>query len=209
MRGRAQEGVVKLYWFWSMNPQKVRFALEELGLAYERVTVDLLAREQRSPAFVAVNPMAKVPALEVDGEVLAESNAIVAWLGARERRLWPADPWGQAQALRWLFFEASELRDAGIVWFAEFVAPRVGRTPDAAEVEGAKRALVRPLGVLDAHLAARDCMLGEFSLVDCGVAPYVASLRPTSFDFAPYPNVVRWLDAIRARPAWQRCEFPY
>ena len=91
---------MKLYWFWSFNPQKVRLALHELGVAHDLVAVDLFRGQQRHPDFARLNPNNKVPVLE-DGEtVLWESNAIVAYLGEREGRLWPRDAAGRADALR-------------------------------------------------------------------------------------------------------------
>src|SRR5947208_10193834 len=95
---------MKLYHFPSPNPQKVTFALLELGLDCEKIPVDLAKGEQREPTFLAVNPAGRVPVL-VDGDVtLRESHAILAHLGETTGRLWPATAAGRAQALQWLFF---------------------------------------------------------------------------------------------------------
>src|SRR5712692_11942441 len=100
---------MKLYHFPSPNPQKVTFALSELGLEYEMVPVDLAKGEQRKPEFLAVNPFGRVPVL-VDGDLtLPESQAILAYLGEKTGRLWPGSIAGRADALRWLFFLAQEL----------------------------------------------------------------------------------------------------
>ena len=95
---------MKLYYFPSPNPQKIRFALNELGLDCETVAVDLTKGEQRAPEFVALNPCARVPVL-VDGELkLWESHAILAYLGEKTGRLWPTTAAGSADAIRWLFY---------------------------------------------------------------------------------------------------------
>jgi len=87
---------MKLYHFPSPNPQKVTFALLELGLDCEKIPVDLSKQEQRAPAFLAVNPAGRVPVL-VDGDViLTESHAILAYLGETAGRLWPATAAGAA-----------------------------------------------------------------------------------------------------------------
>src|ERR1700758_1671926 len=95
---------MKLYHFPSPNPQKITFALKELGQDCELVPVDLSKGEQKAPAFSAVNPFGRVPVL-VDGDLtLPESHAILAYLGEKTGRLWPASPAGRASALQWLFF---------------------------------------------------------------------------------------------------------
>src|SRR5436309_7918887 len=100
---------MKLYHFPSPNPQKITFALRELGLECEIVPVDLSKGEQRKPEFLALNPFGRVPVL-VDGELkLWESHAILAYLGEKTGRLWPTTAAGRADALRWLFFLAQHI----------------------------------------------------------------------------------------------------
>src|SRR5216684_8296645 len=100
---------MKLYHFQSPNPQKVTFALSELGLEYEMVPVDLAKGEQRKPEFLAINPFGRVPVL-VDGDLtLWDSHAILAYLGDKTGKLWPTSAAGRADALRWLFFLSGHL----------------------------------------------------------------------------------------------------
>ena len=200
---------MKLYWFWSFNPQKVRLALHELGLAYDLVAVDLFRGQQRHPDFVRLNPHAKVPVLE-DGEaVITESNAMLAYLGERERRLWPADAAGKAAALSWLFLEARHLSESvGNLWFNDFVAPQV-KIPvsETDRTRGAER-IAAPLALVEAQLGKHAFVTGtEFSLVDCCYAPVLDALSLSALDLAPYPNVSAYLARMRLRPAWAKCEF--
>src|SRR5437660_119106 len=103
---------MKLYHFPSPNPQKVTFALKELGLQCELVPVDLAKGGHRDPAFLAVNPSGRVPVL-VDGDLtLPESQAILAYLGEKTGRLWPASAAGRADALKWLFFLSQHIMPA-------------------------------------------------------------------------------------------------
>jgi glutathione S-transferase len=89
---------MKLYHFPSPNPQKVTFALNELGLDCELVLVDLAKGGQRDPTFLAVNPFGRVPVL-VDGDLaLPESHAILAYLGEKAGRLWPSSPAGRMRS---------------------------------------------------------------------------------------------------------------
>src|SRR5262244_4617501 len=104
------EKTMKLYHF--PNPQKVTFALLELGLDCKQIPVDLAKGEQREPEFLAVNPAGRVPVLVDDGVTLTESQAILAYLGDNSGRLWPASAAGRAQALQWLFFLSQHVMPA-------------------------------------------------------------------------------------------------
>lgn len=200
---------MKLYWFWSFNPQKVRLALNELDLAHELVTIDLFKREQRSPEFLEINPFGKVPVLEDGDLVLAESNAILVYLGEREGRLWPGGAEGRGEALRWLFFEARHLNQCvGRLWFDDFVAPQAGIPPDPERREIAGENVEPPLRRLEDHLAGGEWALGQaFSLVDCCLGPVLDALSLSNFNLSGYPAVSTYLQRIRSRPAWEACQF--
>src|SRR5215467_7840728 len=104
---------MKLYHFPSPNPQKVTFALLELGLDCEKIPVDLAKGEQREPAFLAVNPAGRVPVLVDDGVTLTESQAILVYLGDKTGRLWPASAAGRAQALQMAFLPLAACHAGG------------------------------------------------------------------------------------------------
>ena len=98
--------MLKLYDFLpSGNSYKVRLLLSQLAIPYERIDVDILKGETRTPAFLAKNPNGRIPLLEITPQVyLSESNAIMCYL-ARDSALLPRDPLHYAQVLQWLFFE--------------------------------------------------------------------------------------------------------
>jgi len=196
---------MKLYYFPSPNPQKIRFALNELGVDCETVPVDLVKREQRSTEFLALNPCGRVPVL-VDGDLtLWESHAILAYLGEKTGRLWPATPARRADALRWLFFLTSAISPpATEVAFNRIAVKLSGGTPDEAAIARGEKALPDPIRVIDQHLATRKWMMGdEFSLVDCDYGPTLNVLDKAGFTFGDFPKVRAYLDAIRSRRAWQ------
>jgi glutathione S-transferase len=199
---------MKLHYFWSINPLKVRFLLEELGLAHQLVEVDLFKGQHRDPAFAVLHPAQKVPVLEEDdGFKVWESNAILVYVGEREGQLWPRGLRQRTDGLRWLFFEACHLVQAvGPLWFNEFVAPKASRPTDATAIERARTDLARWFPVLEQQLARGTWMLGEdFSLVDCCYGTDLAALSATSFDWKPYPSARAYLERVRARPAWKAC----
>jgi len=196
---------MKLYYFPSPNPQKVRFALNELGLECETVPVDLVKREQRKPEFLALNPYGRVPVL-VDGDLkLWESHAILAYLGEKTGRLWPTTAAGRADALRWLFFLTSAISPpATEVAFNRIAVKLSGGTPDEAAIARGEKALPAAIEVVEHHLADHKWMLGaDFSLVDCDYGPTFNVLEKAGFSFADFPKVHAYLDATRARRGWQ------
>jgi glutathione S-transferase len=195
---------MKLYYFPSPNPQKIWFALHELGLECETVSVDLLKREQKRPEFLALNPCGRVPVLVDGGLSLWESHAILAYLGEKTGQLWPTTPAGRADALRWLFFLTGAMSPpiTDIV-FNRIAVKLSGGTPDEAAIARGEKALPDPMKILERHLAENKWMLGhDFSLVDCDYGPTLNVLDRAGFSFNDFPHARAYLEAIRARRAW-------
>lgn len=197
-----------LYWYPSLHPQKARLALNALELPHKVHRMDLAGGEQRTPAFLALNPVGKAPVLVDGGFVLPESNAIVAYLGERYG-LWPKGYEARAEALRWLFVEAHYLREpASAVWFHRFFMPLVGGPSDEAAAARGEAELEKPLKLLETRLEASPWLMGNaLTLVDCGFGPVLDAAALGGFDFAPFPAVAAYLARLRAVPAWQRGEF--
>lgn len=201
--------MLTLYWFWSVNPQKVRLALEELGLEYSLVTVDLARAGQQADLVGELNPNHKVPVLRWDAYTIWESNAILTYLGERTHRLWPTDAESKGIAAKWLFFESRHLAEPiGRMWLNGYVVRQLGRTPDTFAQERAEKSAARYLTVLNGHLETNDWMLGEvFSLVDCCYAPLVDALSLAGDYLVAYPAIKAYLQKVRARKAWSACGF--
>lgn len=199
---------MQLYWLGSTNAQKPRLALELLGLPYTLTKVDLFNGEQHGEAFKKINPASQVPVL-VDGDLtIAESNAIISYLGEKTGTLWPTDLRGRTQALQWLFFEAAQLASpANGWWFSERLGPKVGMPTNPAALALCKERIVRPMQTLNAHLATRQYMLGELSLVDAAFAPILAGLAATTFDWTDVPHAKAYVARMMERPAWAACAF--
>jgi GST-like protein len=201
--------MLTLYWFWSMNPQKARLALEELGLEYSLVTVDLARGGQSADLVRKLNPNQKVPILSWDSYTLWESNAIVSYLGARTGQLWPGDAEGRGRAAQWLFFEARHLSEPiGELWFNGYAARQLGRPADTMAAEAAAKKSARFLAVLEAHLGNHTWMLGDhFSLVDCCYGPVLDALALAGDYIEAYPALKQYLKNVRLRRSWRACEF--
>jgi GST-like protein len=199
--------MIKFYYHPSPNPAKVALFLEETGLPYELVPVDTRKGEQHQPAFTAINPNAKTPAL-VDGDaVVFDSNAILLYLADKTGQFLPPNtPQARAQMLSWMMFVATGIGpySGQAVHFTHF-APE----PKAYAVNRYDFEAWRHWKIIDQQLAQHRYMLGEtYTLVDMAVwgwaraVPFV--LGATAWE--KLPNVKRLLDEINARPAAQRAE---
>lgn len=199
--------MIQLYYHPSPNPLKIALYLEETGLPYEVVPVDTRKGEQHLPAFLAINPNAKTPAL-VDGDaVVFDSTAILLYLAEKSGQFLPDNtPAARAQMLSWLMFVATGIGpySGQAVHFKHF-APE----PKAYAVNRYGFEAERHWGLIDAQLAKHRYMLGDtYTLVDMAVwgwaraVPFI--LGAEAWD--QLPNVKRLLDEINARPAAERAE---
>lgn len=196
---------MRLHWYGSTNPQKVRLALEELCLEYELVELDLAKGAHKQADYLALHPRGKAPALEIDGGVCWESNAALEYLAIREARLWPTEPVGLTEALSLMHMESSAFQDlAGVYFFNRVVLPQVGRPGDPERIAKAAKKTAAILTVLDDRLEGRDYLLGDFTLVDCAYAPWLPIL-----DLDDHARVAAWRDRLMARPSWAACGFSY
>jgi GSH-dependent disulfide-bond oxidoreductase len=198
--------MIKFYYNTAPNPAKVALFLEEAGLAYEVIPVDTRKGEQHLPAFTAINPNAKLPAI-VDGAVTVfDSNAILLYLSEKTGQFLPTDAAQKAQAQSWLMFVASGIGpySGQAVHFKHF-APE----PKEYAVNRYDFEAWRHWNIINDRLASRSFMLGDtYSIVDMAVwgwaraVPFVLG----SDAWEKLPNVKRLLDTINARPAAQRAE---
>lgn len=202
--------MIKFYYNLAPNPTKVALCLEEMGLAYELVPVDTRKGEQHTPAFLAINPNAKVPAI-VDGDATVfDSNAILLYLAEKTGQFLPGASSAKSalaargELLSWLMFVASGIGpySGQAVHFRNF-APE----PKDYAVNRYTFEARRHWDILDAKLGKSRFMLGDgYSIVDMAVwgwsrlVPVV--LGPEALP--QMPNLKRHLDEISARPAAQR-----
>ncbi len=197
---------MKLYYFPSPNPQKIQFALNEIGLECEVVPVDLTKNEQRKPEFLELNPLGRVPVLTDGAFTLWDSHAILAYLGDKTGKLWPTSAAGRADALRWLFFLSGHISpSASDLAFNRIAVKVLGIPGDQDAIARGERALPGVIQILEGRLASSKWLMGEnFSLVDCGYGPVLNVIDKAGLGFAGYPRVSAYLEAIRAREAWRR-----
>src|SRR5262245_53905295 len=184
----------------SGNCYKIRLLLNHLDRSYEWVDVDVLARETRTPEFLAKNPNGRVPVLELDdGNYLAESNAIL-WYLARGTDFVPTRPLDHAKTLEWLFFEqySHEPYIATSRYWIHYLNARDQYTDKLAEKRDPGYAA---LGVMDRHLAASPFFVGpRMTIADIALYAYTHVAAEGDFDLQPYPAVRQWLERVAAVP---------
>ncbi len=188
--------------------------IEEIGLSMDTAIVDLFRGEHQAPDFLALNPNGAVPVLEDGDFVLTEGSAILKYL-AEGSAFYPATPKVRArinQAMDW--FNTGLYRDFGYGLVYAQTLPDYRYEDAAVQAATLHRAEIRArrwLEILDRHWLAGGAYL-------CGAAPTIADLMGAvyvtlgdwiAYDLSPYPNVVRWLHAVRARPSWSAVHGPW
>ena len=201
--------MIKFFYNLAPNPMKVALLLEELGLAYEAVPVDTRKGEQHTSAFKVVNPNAKVPAIDDDGVLMFDSNAILLWLADKHARFVPTDMASaeRAETLSWLMFIASGIGPySGQAVNFRVAAPE----PKEYALNRYDFEADRHWKILDERLATRQWLVGDsYGVVDIafwGWARLLPFVMGDQQAFERYPHVKRLLDDINARPAAARVE---
>ena len=199
--------MIDFYYWPTPNGWKVAIMLEELGLPYRTVITNISKGDQFAPAFMAISPNNRMPAIvdhDVAGDPLSvfESGAILFYLAEKTGRLIPADPLGRKEALEWLFWQTGNQGP-----MAGQLSHFVNYAPEREDYSKSRYAneYDRCLGVLDRRLADRAYILGaEYSIADIICWPWVLIAKPLGASLEPFPNLARWRNAVKERPAVQR-----
>jgi glutathione S-transferase len=192
----------------SANCYKARLLLAQLGLAYERLPVDIFAGESTTPAHRARNPAGRTPVLELDsGETIAESNAILLYL-AEGTPFVPDELVRRARVWQWLFFEQNLFEpNVGTARFWRLT----GRDTDRPEVFAARLESARAaLAVLDDGLGGGEFLLGDrYTVADISLYAYAHVGGDAGIDMGAYPAVTAWLRRVEATPGFVNDLEPY
>lgn len=201
--------MIDFYYWTTPNGHKVTLFLEEAGLPYRVLPIDISKGAQFDPAFLAIAPNNRIPAIvdtdPADGGAplpLFESGAILLYLAEKTGRFLPTDLRARNEALIWLFWQMGGLGPmAGQNHHFSIYAPE--RIPYATDRY--VRETARLYGVLDRRLADRAFVAGaEYSIADMAIYPWIVPWRAQQQDLNAFPNLHRWFDTIAARPATQR-----
>ncbi|MCB2077820.1 MAG: glutathione S-transferase N-terminal domain-containing protein [Novosphingobium sp.] len=204
---------LQLYYFPTLNGHKVTIALEEMGLPYEVVMVQILEGEQTEPEFLAINPNGRIPAM-VDPDApggpvrIFESAAILQYLGRKTGQFYPPDEQTRALIDSWMYWQMAGLGPISgqANWFR-----RASLKPDLAGAEGVDYALNRFLretrrlfGVLERGLEGRAYLCGDYSIADMCCWTWIDKYPQNGGGLDDFPNVTAWHARIAERPAVRR-----
>lgn len=204
---QLQTRPIQLYYWPTPNGWKISIMLEECGLPYEVIPVNIAKGEQFRPEFLALSPNNKIPAI-IDpdgpgGEPISvfESGAILQYLGRKTGLFYPADERGRVEVDQWLFWQMAGLGPmAGQTHHFRIYAPE----KIAYAIDRYTNETHRLYGVLNKQLADRDFVAGSYSIADMAILGWAKLWERQGQDIAEFPHMARWLERMLARPAVKR-----
>jgi GST-like protein len=197
--------MIDLHYWTTPNGHKITIFLEEAGLPYRIVPVNISKGDQFKPDFLAISPNNRIPAI-VDHEPVGrgapisvfESGAILLYLAEKTRRFLPADPLGRVEVTQWLCWQLAGL------------GPMAGQNHRFSQYAQEKLPYAinryvsetnRLYGVLNKRLADRPFIAGTYSIADMAAYPWIVPYRNQGQSLEDFPHLKRWFEAIRNRPA--------
>src|SRR6266403_3993881 len=199
--------MIDLYYWPTPNGHKVTIFLEEAGLDYKIVPVDIRKGEQFAPEFLKISPNNRMPAIVdhvgPDGKPLAifESGAILLYLAEKTGKLMPSDTRGKYDVIQWLMFQMAS------------VGPMLGQAhhfrryaPEKLDyaINRYTNEAKRIYGVIDKRLGEAKYLAGDYSIADIATYPWLVPHSMQGQNLEDFPNLKRWYDELRERPATQR-----
>jgi len=191
---------VTLYTAPTPNGWKVSIALEEMGIPYEVRVIDFATNEQKADWYVKLNPNGRIPTLIDDGFALFESGAILIYLAEKTGRFLPRDTQTRSRVIQWLMFQMSAVgpmmgqANVFLRYFPEKIQPAIDRY---------QREVTRLFGVLDRQLASHEFVVGDYSIADMALWPWVSGYEWSGVSVEEFSNLQRWLAKVGERPAVQ------
>lgn len=197
--------MIDLYTWSTPNGRKASIMLEECGLAYNVRPIDISKDEQFTSQFIAINPNSKIPAI-VDHKAahgspvtLFESGAILIYLAEKAGRFLPADPAERYETIQWLMFQ---MGGVGPIFGQAHHFMRAAKEVVPYGIERYGREAIRLYGVMNERLGISAYLAGDaYTIADIATYPWIARHEWHRVDLTAFPNVVRWVEDVGARPA--------
>ena len=200
--------MIEVFSWATPNGHKVHIMLEECGLAYRAIPIDIGAGDQFKPEFLRISPNNKIPAITdpngPDGKPISlfESGAILIYLAAKTGKFMPKSDRARYEVLQWLMFQMGS------------VGPMLGQAhhfrmyaPEKIEyaIDRYSNEAKRIYGVMERRLQAQPYIAtDEYTIADIAIFPWLRSWQNQGIDWADFPHLKEWFDRIAARPAVQR-----
>lgn len=185
---------------YSGNSYKVRLLLSQLGIPCEIIEVDILDGESRTAEFLKINPNGRTPVLDDNGFVLAESNAILAYL-ARDTKFLPDDRKKFALVFQWLFFE--QYSHEPFIAISRFWLQHKPDSPERAALLTSKRdGGWTALKIMEEHLAKNNFIVGDYTIADIALFAYTHVADEGGFPLDGFLKIRAWIERVKAQPGF-------
>jgi glutathione S-transferase len=198
--------MLKIYGNKTFNAVKVVMTAEELGLDYEYQVIDFASGEMKSPEFMKIHPLGKIPAMEHDGNAIFESNNMCRYLAnISGKKLYSDDPLQAAKIDETVDLIAHHIGKWITTYFFEEIVKKAfyEKEPNADALAEAAGFLAQQLPYLDGMLDGNDFLCGnEVTIADCVAFAMIMAHEYTSFDISDHSNLTRWYDQMKARPSY-------
>ncbi|MCO8085484.1 MULTISPECIES: glutathione S-transferase family protein [Acinetobacter] len=199
--------MIDLYYWGTPNGHKISIALEEMGLEYQIIPINILENDQFQSDFLAISPNNKIPAIvDQDGPhgraiSIFESGAILQYLGRKTSLFYPADEVKRIQVEQWLMWQMGGLGPmlGQNHHFSRFAPERIAYATERYVNESK-----RLYGVLNKQLVGQDYVAGEYSIADMAIFPWLLRHDWQQINLEDYPEVSKYIDRLNARPAVQK-----
>ena len=199
--------MIDLYTWPTPNGHKVHIMLEEVGLPYNVIPVNIGRGEQFAPEFLKISPNNKMPAMVdpdgPDGEPISlfESGAILIYLAEKTGRFMPEDARARYRVVQWLMFQMGHIGPmlGQAHHFRQYAPEKIAYAVDRYTNEAA-----RLYGVMDRRLGETEYVAGDYSIADMAIYPWIRPYERQGQNLDDFINLKRWFDAISERPAVQR-----
>jgi glutathione S-transferase len=184
----------------SGNSYKVRLLLNQLKIPCTIVPIDILKGESRTEEFLKINPNGRTPVLDDDGFVLAESNAILAYLASGTKFL-PDDRQAWALVFQWMFFE--QYSHEPYIATSRFLLQHRPDTPERAAALAVRRdGGWAALKVMEGHLSKHDFFVDDYSIADIALFAYTQVSHEGGFPLDEFPKIRAWIERVKAQPGY-------
>ena len=197
--------MLKLYEYPSSgNCYKIRLLLTQLGIPFERIPVDILKRESRTPEFLSKNPNGRVPLLELEpGKYLPESNAVLYYF-SQETPFFPTDKFEQAQVMQWMFFE--QYSHEPYIATSRYWISILRKPEEYKQALEQKQPLgYAALGVMEQQLKNHPFFVGDhYTIADICLFAYTHVADEGGFDLTGFPAILGWINRVKQQPNYIR-----
>ena len=185
---------------YSGNSYKIRLLLSHLGIPHEIIEIDILNGESRTPEFLKINPNGRTPVLDDNGFILAESNAILAYLAQGTKYL-SDDRKKFALIFQWMFFEQYS-HEPFIATSRFWLQHRPDSPEKIAALASRRDGGWAALKIMEDHLAKNDFFVGEYSIADIALFAYTHVSHEGGFPLDEFPKIRGWIKRVQAQPGF-------